>query len=149
MRLLFAVTLHAMTLAAGPVSAGPVYAVNEPWLRPAAAGATTELYVEITSSEAATLIGVRTDAAARLELLDPRGKVVQPFALPLPAGTMVRLSADAGRIRLATVARALKLGDRVAITLVARAADGSEQAIPVDADVRRRSPSADHHVPGK
>jgi copper(I)-binding protein len=47
-------------------------------------------------------------------------------------------------VALAPLARQLRLGDRVPLTLVVREADGVVQAIDVDAEVRRRSPTDDH-----
>jgi len=134
----------ALLLAAGACCASPVYTVAEPWVRPAAAGATTELYIELRASEIAALVAVTTAAAARAELVDRRGKTATSIALP--AGTLVRLEAGASRVRLTGLAQRVARGGHVALTLTVRAADGSVQKIPIEAEVRLHSPSHDHGV---
>lgn len=125
--------------------ASPVYTVAEPWVRPVPAGKATELYLELRASEAAALVGVRTPLAARVDLVDARGRAVA--AIVLPAGTLVRLEAGGPRVRLAALARAVQRGGHVPLTLTVRDAAGIEQEIPVEAEVRLHSPSHDHGVP--
>jgi len=56
-------------LALAPVASfAAVITVNEPWLRPAAKGASTDVFMELTVSEPATLVDIRTPAAARAAL---------------------------------------------------------------------------------
>lgn len=136
--------LFALLLVAAVARASPVYTLAEPWVRPAAAGAATELYVELRASEAATLIAVTTGAAARVELLDRRGKVVP--AIELPAATLVRLEPGAARVRLAGLPRPLARGGHVPLMLTVRDGTGAIQEIPVEAEVRLHSPSHDHGV---
>jgi copper(I)-binding protein len=123
-----------------------VFTVNEPWVSPAGAGGASEAYMEITSSEEATLVDARCAVAARVALATGQRRQPPPFALALPARTTVMLAPGAVRLALARVERTLKRGERVALTLVVRYADGSTRDIEVDAEVRRRSPSADHGV---
>ena len=134
----------AMTLAAG-LHASPVFVVSEPWVRPAARGATTLAYLDITSSEHVALTGARSAAAARAAVVDRQGRVVP--SLDLPPGTLVRLAADGPHLQLSALSQTLKVGDHVAITLVLRDPAGAEQVLDVDAEVRLHSPSHDHHVP--
>jgi len=128
---------------AGP--AGAVFQVTEPWVRPAAASASTEAYMELTSSSGATLIGVRSPVAARVSLVTGNKRQEPPFALDLPPSTAVPLAPSRTRFVLQQVVRPLKLGERVPLTLVLRNADGADQEIEVEVAVRRRSPAADHH----
>jgi len=134
-------------LALAPVASfAAVITVNEPWLRPAAKGASTDVYMELTVSEPATLVDIRTPAAGRAALAQGSQRSVPPFHLELVAQKTL-LMRDAGtRIVLARVERTLKRGDRVPLTLVLKYADGATQDIEVDAEVRRRSPSEDHGV---
>ncbi|MFO1305503.1 MAG: copper chaperone PCu(A)C [Burkholderiales bacterium] len=136
----------ALATAAPLDGAAAVVAVNEPWLRPAAKGASTEAFMEITVSEAATLVDVRSPAAPKIALASGKARSGPPFALSLEAGQPLRMEARGTHLVLAGVTRALARGERVAFTLVLRYADRTTQEIPVDAEVRRRSPSQDHGV---
>jgi len=141
MRTLGAVGALLLACACG---ASPVYTVSERWVRPAAAGASTPLYLEVRASERAELIAVTTRAAARAELVDRQGKAMP--AIALPAGVLVRLEAGAAQGRLIGLAQRAARGGHVPLTLAVRAADGRVQEIPVEAEVRLHSPSHDHGV---
>ena len=127
-------------------SCAAVFAVTEPWVRPAGAGAGTEAFMELMASEDATLVDVRCTIASRVTLVTKQHSQKPPFALALTARTPLLMEPGGTRIALARVDRPLKRGERVALTLVIRYADGSTQDIEVDAEVRRRSPSTDHGV---
>lgn len=124
-----------------------VFQVIEPWVRPATAAATTEAYMQLVSSDRTTLVGVRSSVASRVELATGQKRTAPPFAVALPAGTTVALAPGGTRIVLRQLVHPLKLGQHVPITLVLQHADGSEQQIEVEAEVRRRSASDDHRVP--
>jgi len=115
-----------------------LFTVNQPWVKPGAA--TSEAYMVLTSTEGATLIGIRSSLAARASLRNARS--VPMATLALPAGRAVALRPDHEHIVLAGLSRPLKLGDRVPLTLVIESADGVRQEIPVDAEVRKESPYA-------
>jgi periplasmic copper chaperone A len=134
----------ALAFALAATHAHAVFVVTEPWVRPAAAGAATEAFMELASSDGATLVAVRSPVAARVAVVDARGRSVARDGVPLPAGERVRLAPGRVRVSLWPLARQLRPGDRVHLTLVVRAPDGVEQAIDVDAEVRRRSPTDDH-----
>jgi copper(I)-binding protein len=136
----------ALLALSGPAGAAGVN-ITEPWVRPAAAGETTEAYLRILSSEDATLVDARSPAARATALVTASKRTPPPFSLALPAKETVRLKAGGVRLALVQVAHPLKVSERVPITLVLRYADGRTQDIEVDAEVRRRSPSADHGVP--
>ena len=121
-----------------------VLVVTEPWVRPAARGATTEAYMEILSSDGATLLEVRSDAARTAVLLDARGRPAGANGVLLLPGTLTVLAPRRARLSLRTLAGSLKVGDRVPLTLVLRGADGTAQTVDVDAEVRLRSPTDDH-----
>ena len=139
-----ALTCLLLLLACSGAGASPVYTVAEPWLRPARAGAATELYLELRASAPATLVAVRAPVAARVTLVDAYGRAVPSLALP--GGAAVRLAPGGPRIRLAALAQGLQRGGHVPLTLLVRAADGGEQEIPVQAEVRHHSPSHDHGI---
>lgn len=140
--------LALVVLASAPARAA-VFGIAEPWVRPAAAGASTEAFMQLTSSEAAVLVDVRAPDAKRVRLVSRQGPQAPPFALELPARATVTLAPGGVRVALLEVSRALKLRERVPLTLVLRHADGTTQEIPVEAEVRRRSPSDDHGVAHK
>lgn len=126
-----------------PSFAVALLVVNAPWVRPGSADGTTEAYMTLTSTDGAALVGVASEIAA-VVILSGDGKGKQVERLPLPAGAAIMLKPGERRLRLLRLTRALKLGDRVPLTLTIEAADGSRQQIPVDGEVRRRSPIDDH-----
>jgi hypothetical protein len=113
-----------------------LFIVNQPWVKPGAQS--TEAYMLLTSTEAATLVGVRSALAARASVRVTRGP--ERSELPLPAGVTVALRPNADRIVLRGLAHSLKRGDRFPLTLQIQAADGTRQDIEVDAEVRSESP---------
>src|SRR5262245_43783198 len=129
-------------LAICAADAHALFIVNQPWVRPAAQGRSTEAYMDLTSTEGAVLVGARSEIAA--VAISAPGKTVRAVErLPLPAHSMVSLAPGGYRLALSKIARSLKLGDRVALTLIIEAADGSRQEIPVNAEARRHSPLDD------
>ena len=103
--------------------------------------------MEITSSEGATIVGVETDVSSAVPMLRPGTKRAVADAIALPPHKNVKLAPGDYRFALPSLNRPLKLGDRVAMSLIVEAPDGSRQAIPVSAEVRRRSAYDDHLHP--
>jgi copper(I)-binding protein len=121
-----------------------IFIASEPWTKPASRGQTTEAYMELTSTEGATVVGVRCNSAKRVEI-QPPGVSAKPVSeLALPSGKKMLLAPKAYRIVLRNVGRTLKLGDHVPMVLVVQSADGSRQEIPLEAEVRLHSPTYDH-----
>ncbi len=141
-----ALLLSACLAAGASSAAAAVLVVNEPWVRPGAKGGATEAFMQVTSSESAAIVDVRADVASSVALAGKPARAAPPFDLALPARVTVMLAPGGTRLALAGLRRALARGDRVAITLVVRYADGRTQEVAVDAEVRRRSPSEDHGV---
>jgi len=135
-----------LTLGAGPVDATGLLVVNQPWVRPARAGQNTEAFMDLTSTAGATLVAVESPDAASASLRSPASKRTTGGSvdhIALPSGKLVALAPGRHRIALRAVTRPLKLGERVAMTLQIVYDDGSRQTIPVDAEVRLRSPVED------
>jgi len=126
----------ASALCFGASAAQGVFTVNQPWVKPGVRS--TEAYMVLTSSEAASLLGVRSSVAGEARLRGPESTAVP--ALPLPAGRSVSLRPGGARITLERLVRPLKLRDRVALTLIVETGDGVRREIPVDAEVRNDSP---------
>jgi copper(I)-binding protein len=115
--------------------------VNQPWVRPASAGRSTEAFMNLTSTEGAALVGARSDSAVATTLHGPGG---DPRAeLALPAGAIVELAPGKYRLSLRRLNRNVKLGDIVPMTLTIRSVDGVLQDIAVGAVARLRSPVED------
>ena len=143
LRVGLAATVLGMVMALATASAGAVITVNQPWLRPAKVTEATEVYMDVTSSEGALLLGAHTDAAGTVTMLAPGRKGAAAGSLALRPGTTVALAPGAYRFALNRVRRLLKLGDRVLLVLTIEMADGARLDIPVDAEVRMHSPIDD------
>ena len=117
-----------------------MFIVNQPWVLPAAKGRSTEAYMDLTSSDATTLVAARSDAARDVRIVGRAQPAQKLSELALPAGRMIRLAPHGYRLLLDKLTRAIKRGERVQLTLVIEAADGTKQEIPVNAEARFDSP---------
>ena len=129
-----------LAIALCAANADAIFIVNQPWIRPAAAGGSSEAYMDLTSTEGATLIAARSEIAAVAIRAAGKGAVKR---LPLPAKATISLAPGGYRLVLSKLARSIKLGGRVMLTLTIEAADGTRQDIPVNAEARLRSPIDD------
>ena len=121
-----------------------VFVVNYPWARPAAKGAATEVFMELTAVDGGALVGARSDIAGNASLVGP-GKAAAPVErLALVAGAPVVLVPGSYRVRLSGLTRTLKLGDRVPLVLIVEVPDGKRVEVIADAEVLRRSTVDDH-----
>jgi len=135
----------ALALGAGAsvTHANGLLIVNQPWTRPALAGHATEVYMDITSTEGATVVAVASDIAATTRIRGPDPQRGKATAIALPAGQLVSLAPGNYRISLLRLNRTLKLGDRAWLTLTIEHADGLRQEIAVNSEVRLHSPIDD------
>ena len=124
-------------LAGAAFEAHALFIVNQPWVKPGTRN--TEGYMILTSTEGATLIGVRSSIAARVSLRAPGGHGRGRASIALPAGAAVAFP-GAERIVLTGLAHAMKPGDRVHLTLQIETAAGGREEIAVDAEVRTEWP---------
>jgi hypothetical protein len=139
-----AVALSTMLADAAPDSQS-LFIVNQPWVKPGVRA--TEAYMNLTSTEGATLIGVRSPIAAQAALRGPGAHGRVRAFLALPAGSAVALRPGSDHVALTGLARALKPGERVALTLLVETAAGMRQEIAIDAEVRNESPlDAERHA---
>lgn len=129
--------------------AASVFLVTEPWVRVAPDGRSAEVFMELRSSDGAAVVGVRSEVAAGVTMRPAGAGRTTVTRIALPAGETVLLAPGAQRLAIPKLGKALKLGDRVPLVLVVEGPDGRTREIPVDAEVRRRSPSDDHRVPHK
>jgi copper(I)-binding protein len=113
-------------------------AVNQPWVSYRPGATSTDVYMDITSSNAAKITTVSSSAAASATIAGSRDATIA-----LPAGKMVRLARGGPRIVLHALAQPLRLGDYLALSLSVENSDGSHWVIPVRAEVRRRPPIDD------
>lgn len=99
--------------------------------------------MDLTSTEGAKLVGVRSDAARAATLRAPGKAAMAVSSVTLQPKILVALAPGQYRIALKQLLRTLKLGDRVNLTLTIEQDDGSRQDIDVNAEVRLRSPLDD------
>jgi copper(I)-binding protein len=125
----------------------PVFVVNQPWVAPARKAQTTRAYMNLTSTDGATLLGARSEDARHVSLYSAQSASAAGVALP--AKSEVALAPGHDHLTLTGLTRTLTIGDRVKITLVVRNDDGTVHDIAVNAEVRNRSPVDDerraHH----
>lgn len=118
-----------------------VLSVNEPWVRVTPDGRSADAFMNLRTSDPLTLVAVDSFAARAVTIRAGENRVAKSLALP--ANTLVELKPDASRIRLTGVVRRIKMGEFVPLTLFLRDAQGNEQQLFVNAEVRRRSPTED------
>lgn len=144
--ILFVVLLSAAVAAQAQVEA------RTAWARATVLGQTTAgAYMQITSSERATLVGVESPAAARAEVHEMRmdGKVMRMRALPrleLLPGKTVELKPGGYHIMLLELKRPLSKGEVVPIRLRLEMMDKSVKMVEVKAEVREPIATG-HHRP--
>jgi copper(I)-binding protein len=135
----------AFALLASDASA--MFIVNQPWARPARKTQTTNAYMNLTSTDGATLLAARSEDARRVSLRSARSTAAA--GLVLPAKSEIALAPGHDHLTLTGLTRSLKIGDRVNITLTVRDDDGTVHEIAISAEVRFRSPIDDergaHH----
>jgi copper(I)-binding protein len=143
--------LLACAAAFGMLSAeaASVFAVTEPWVRVAPDGRSAEVFMQLRSSEGAAIVGVKSAVVTGVTMRPAGTGRATVARIALPAGETVLLAPGAQRLGIPKLGKPLKLGDRVALILVIEDAAGGTREIPVDAEVRRRSPTDDHRVPHK
>jgi hypothetical protein len=115
----------------------------EAWTRPAAAGQpASPLYVDIESTRALTLVDARSPlaegAGLRTTEFDARNMpTIRPVReLDVAAGRTTRLAPRGPFIELRGIKRQVMTGERVPVTLVFRAADGTTVTAETEALVR-------------
>jgi periplasmic copper chaperone A len=134
----------------GTAQAHSVFSINEPWVKVASDGRSAEVYMRLTSSEAAKLVAVTSPVASQITIRAPGNRNGDVAEVMLPARQLVVFEHGRYRIRLGGLARKPKLGDRIPLTIVLRGDDGHVQEVPLDAEVRLHSPTEDegrpHHL---
>jgi Uncharacterized protein conserved in bacteria len=135
--------LLGLVLAASGTAAHALVVINQPWVKPAAAGRSTEAFMNLTSTEGATLVAAHSESAAATTLHRPGRDTRAAVELALPAGAIVELAPGTYRISLRRLNKTIKLGDTVPMTLTIRSADGALQDIAVRGVARARSPVDD------
>ena len=131
-----------VALAIVATEASAIFIVNQPWLTPAAKGRSTSAYMDLTSTEGATLVAARSEVAASVHIRAPNERAGSTHLL-LPPGKMIRLEKGGYRLALDRLTRSVALGDRILLTLTIESSDGSRQEIVVNAEARHDSPLDD------
>ncbi len=132
--------LLLFAVAAGSVRAAGIE-VKDAWARATLPGqAVGGVYMQITSAAPARVVGVRTASAKRAELheMSNEGGVMRMRkldGLALPAGKPVLLAPGGNHVMLFDLARPLKAGERLMLTLQVEQG-GKRTDVPVTATVR-------------
>jgi hypothetical protein len=116
-----------------------VVTVTQPWVRPAAPGASARVYLVLGSSTGGTVVDARS-SAGRVTLMRGNARATE---IAVPAGEALAMTAAGPHLLVRGLKRRLTLGDHLALTLTLRDARGNTQEIPIDAEVRHRSPIDD------
>jgi len=126
--------------AAMPVAAQVT--VSDAWVRATAPGQTVAgAYMKIKSSKTSTLVAVRTPVSKDAQLhemsMDNGVMKMKPVArIELPAGKTVDLKPGGYHLMFMNIAKPLRKGDTVPITLVVEGPDKKQQQVEVKAEVR-------------
>jgi len=116
--------------------------VTQPWVRGTVAPQkTTGAFMKLNSTRDAKLVAASSPAAKLVEVHEmamvKNVMRMRPVAeLALPAGKDVELKPGGYHIMLMGIARQLKQGDVVPITLTVRESDGTTRTVAVQAPVR-------------
>ncbi len=136
-------SLIAVALVMGfAVPAVAEVAVSDPWVRGTVAGQMgTGAFMQLTSSADTTLVNVASPAAKVVELHEMKMeagmmKMSAIARLPLPAGKVVELKPRGYHVMLMDLAKPLKEGDTVPLTLTFEDKTGKKQTVVVKAPVR-------------
>jgi periplasmic copper chaperone A len=140
----------AIGMALAP-SAGAQVTVDEAWVRATAPGQpVAAAYLKIKSAQAAALVAVRTPVTARAGIHEMKmeGGVMKmrPVArVELPAGKTVELKPGGYHLMLMNIAKPLRPGETVSITLVIEGPHKKRQEVEVRAEVRPMTSATGGH----
>jgi len=134
--------IAALTLAALAGAAQAQVEVKDAWIRGMVTPQdTTGAFMRITSATDAKLVGVKTPAAgmAGIHQTTMEGGVMRMRhveAMELPAGKPVALKPGGYHVMLMHVARPLKEGETVPLTLIVEEKGGKRQSVTIQVPVR-------------
>jgi periplasmic copper chaperone A len=127
--------------------------ISKPWVRATVPGQkVAAAYMEIRSSENATLVGAASPAAKTAEVheMSMDNGVMKMREIPrleLPAGKTVALKPGGYHVMLTDIVKPLKAGDSVPITLTVETADKRRSTIEIKAEVRDAAKPAGSGMP--
>ena len=134
--------ITTLALAAFSVTAFADVTVKDSWVRGTTpAQKATGAFMQITSSDAATLLSASSPAAGVVEIhtMKMEDGVMKMRALPkldLPAGKAVQLQPGGNHVMLMDLKQQMKPGDVVPITLKIEGKDKKVQTVEIKAEVR-------------
>lgn len=144
-RIILALCLMLPALASAQIS------IDEAWVRGTVPGQrTTGAYMQITSSEAASLISASSPAAGNVEIhameMDGNIMKMRPVArLALPAGKTVGFKSGGYHFMLTDLVQPLKNGDKVPLFLTFEGKDAKRSSVKVEAEVRELGATGGQH----
>jgi copper(I)-binding protein len=138
---LFAVLVAAAAASFAAAAAAQV-AVSDPWVRGTVPGQTTTgAFMQLKASADATLVGASSPVAQIVEIhqMKTDGGMMKMSAierLPVPAGKTVELAPGGYHVMLMGIAKPLKDGDTVPLTLTFEDKAGKKTNVEVKAPVK-------------
>jgi copper(I)-binding protein len=133
-----------------PLAAAADVAVSDAWARGTVPSQkVTGVFMTLTSSEDAKLVGASSPAAKSVEVheMSMKGNVMEMRAmdaLALPAGKAVELRPGSYHLMLIDLAKPLAAGEKVPVTLTVVGKDGRKSSVDVRAEVRAPGAPAKH-----
>lgn len=124
--------------------------VTAPWVRATvAAQKSTGAFMHVQSATPARLVGVRSPAAAKVELhkMTMTGdmmKMAPVASIELPAGKGVNLASGGYHIMLTGLKRQLKAGEVVELTLLVQGQDRKRESVTVNVPVKAMTFVSEH-----
>jgi copper(I)-binding protein len=129
--------------------------IKDPWIRATAPGQIVGAgYMKITSATPSALVSVNTPVAARAELhqmsMEAGVMKMRPVArIELPAGKTVELEPGGYHLMLMNIAKPLRPGETVPITLVIEGPGKKRTEVEINAEVRDLMGGMSSHGHGK
>lgn len=124
--------------------------VNKAWVRTTVPGqAVASAYMDITATEAARLVAVRTPISPKAEIhsMQMDGSIMrmrQLSTLDLPKNSEVRLKPGGYHLMLMKLKKPIKVGDNIPLTLVIET-QGKRELITVQAIAQKNTPEQRNH----
>lgn len=139
----FATSLLSLCAALAAVPAWAQTTITDVWTRTTVPQQkASAVFMQLTAAKDSTLLSASSPVAGTTEIHEMKmeGYVVKMTAmangLPLPAGKMVALTPSGYHIMLMDLKQQIKVGDNVPLTLVVRGADGKDEVLTLQAEVK-------------
>jgi len=136
-----------------PLATNAQVTVEHPWVRATAPGQVVAgVYLKITSAKSAALVGARSPVCKDAEIheMTMNDGIMKMRPVPrvvLPAGKPVEMKPGGYHLMLVNLARPLREGETVPVTLVIEDRGGKRRNVEFKAEVRGLAAAAGSHQP--